>query len=165
MAYKFFLPFARVKGGHNVKHEYLFPLEETCPGSHMYDPDLCIVSTSLLSRPERLNKFQNTVPFDLALVDEAHYARRKNPGKGLRRAPRYVHLFTAVRDNLGPKTKSLWLVTATPMQLNWIEMFDLVYLSRRVAHFQRDPTLTWAYYKALSRLVRNERIDKQSGSC
>jgi superfamily II DNA or RNA helicase len=159
MGSKFFLPFALVKGGSNLKHDYIFPFEKTRSGSRMYDPDLCIVSTGLLSRTQRLEELQNSMPFDLALVDEAHYARRKTPGNGERTYPQFGQLFKAIRDRLIPRTKSLWMATATPMQLDWIEVFDLIYLTRRVAHFQKDPTLTWAYYNALGKLVRDRQID------
>lgn len=159
MASKFFLPFALVKGGSNLKHDYIFPFEKTSSGSRMYDPDLCIVSTALLSRTQRLGELQNSIPFDLALVDEAHYARRKTPGNGERTAPRFGQLFTAIRDTLNQRTKCLWMATATPMQLDWIEVFDLIYLTGRVAHFHQDPTLTWAYYIALGKLVRDRHID------
>jgi SNF2 family DNA or RNA helicase len=72
MASKFFLPFALVKGGSNLKHDYIFPFEKNRSGLRMYDPDLCIVSTGLLSRTQRLEELQNSMPFDLSLVDEAH---------------------------------------------------------------------------------------------
>lgn len=158
MATKFFLPFARVKGGAGVKHSYIFPDDETRTGNGLYDPNLCIVSTGLMGRSQRLAALEHARPFDLALVDEAHYARRKNPGNGERSAPRFGNLYTAIRDRLAPRTKCLWLATATPMQLDWIEVFDLIYLTGRVAHFQQDPTLAWAYYNALGNLVRDEEM-------
>ena len=159
MAYKFLLPFALVKGGSSVKHDYLYPVEENRIGFRMYDPDLCIVSTGLMSRIQRLKELEKTMPFDLALVDEAHYARRKSPGNGERTAARFGQLFTAIRDHLSSRTKCLWLATATPMQLDWIEVFDLLYLVGRVAHFQQDPTFTWAYYSALGKLVQHQQMD------
>ena len=45
------------------------------------------------------------------------------------------------------------MATATPMQLDWIETFDLLRLSRRAGAFRLDPSLTWAYYEALGTLV------------
>ena len=159
MATKFFLPFARVRGGAALRHEYIYPTETILPASGMYDPDLCIVSTGLMSRKQRLEAFKKTSPFDIALVDEAHYARRQNPAKGERSAPRYGHLYRTIRDRLGPLSKSLWLATATPMQLDWIEVFDLIALTRRIAHFQEDPTLTWAYYRILGKLIHRQDPD------
>ncbi|MCF7668414.1 MAG: DEAD/DEAH box helicase family protein [Verrucomicrobia bacterium] len=158
MASKFFLPFARVKSDGAIKHEYIFPLEESQSGLKMYEPDLCIVSTGLLSRKQRVPEIKAAEPFDIALVDEAHYARRKDAKNGQRSAPKYSHLFIAIRDHLKLKSKSLWLATATPMQLDWIEVFDLIHLTSRIAQFQEDPTITWSYYIILGKLIRNQHI-------
>ncbi len=153
MAAKCFLPFARVLGGSQVRHEYIFPYLRTDTGNGLYAPDLTIVSTGLLSRQQRQDELFRTEKFDLALVDEAHYARRKNPKNGERSAPKYGLLFHTIADSLSRKTRALWLATATPMQLDWIEVFDLIYLTDRVAHFQHDPSLTWAYYQTLGKLT------------
>jgi len=158
MASKFFLPFARLVSGTPVKYETLFPFEKTEYPPGLYDPDLCIVSTGLLSRKERLVELQKGAPFDIALIDEAHYARRKNPSNGTRAWPRFGNLYTAIEDHLRPRTRCLWMATATPMQLDWVEVFDLLRLTGRVGPFQLDPSLTWSYYHALSALVSQQPI-------
>ncbi len=158
MATKCFLPFARVRGGNQIRAEYIFPEEKRFSGGRLYDPDLAIVSTGLLSRKQRRADLHQAETFDLALVDEAHYARRKNPRQGERSAPEYGLLFETIADHLRRRTRSLWLATATPMQLDWIEVFDLIYLTDRVAHFQHDPSLTWAYYQRLGKLVRRQQL-------
>jgi len=160
MASKFFLPFARAQGGQNVRHEYIFPHEETCPSEGIFDPGLSIVSTGLLQRKGRQNDLLSAEKFDIALVDEAHYARRKNPSgtNPLRADPRYGNLYNAIQRNLRQKTSALWLATATPMQLDWIEVFDLIQLTHRVSQFQFDPTLMGAYYESLGALVHGNSI-------
>jgi hypothetical protein len=55
---------------------------------------------------------------DIALEDEAHYARRKNPTAGSQAPPGYGYLYPAIEEALRPKARSLWLATATPMQLD-----------------------------------------------
>ena len=82
MASKFCMPFARSLTGATVKHEFIFPIAETREAKNLYQPDLCIVSTGLLSRQERQIEIQTAATFDIALIDEAHYARRKNPRNG-----------------------------------------------------------------------------------
>ena len=159
MASKFLLPFARALTGAGIRHEYLFPLEETRPGKNIYEPDLCIVSTGLLSRKERRAELRGAADFDIALVDEAHYARRKNPQNGTRTPPQFGGLYRVIRDDLRRRSKALWLATATPMQLDWIEVFDLLQLTRRVGPFLQDPSLTWSYYDALGKLVHNTNLD------
>ncbi|MDY6825284.1 MAG: helicase-related protein [Thermodesulfobacteriota bacterium] len=157
MAAKCLLGFARARGsGQQARHDYIFPEERHSMGKTLYDPDLVIVSTGLLSRQQRQADLDGAESFDLSLVDEAHYARRKNPGNGARSAPQYGRLFETIARRLNKKSRALWLATATPMQLDWIEVFDLIFLTNRIAHFQHDPSLTWAYYEALGQLVRNQ---------
>jgi hypothetical protein len=158
MASKFFLPFARLSSGTPVKYETLFPFEKTESAQGLYEPELSIVSTGLVSRKERLTELQKGAPFDIALIDEAHYARRKNPANGTRAWPRFGNLYTAIEDHLRPRTRCLWMATATPMQLDWVEVFDLIRLIGRVGPFQLDPSLTWAYYRTLTGLMGEHRI-------
>jgi len=163
MASKFFLPFARALSGQHVQHEYIFPYEDTCPSESIYDPGLCIVSTGLLQRKERQNDLKAAEKFDIALIDEAHYARRKNPTgiDVLRMDPRYGNLYQSIRDNLRNRAAALWLATATPMQLDWIEVYDLLRLTNRVSQFQNDPRLMGTYYDALGTLVHGNDINNQ----
>ena len=158
MESKFFLPFARILTGTPIRRQTLFPAEKTEYGNGLYDLDLTIISTGLLSRKERLPELQKTAPFDLVLIDEAHYARRKNPTRGTRAHPRFGNFYEAVEKHLSPKAGCLWMATATPMQLDWVEVFDLLRLTGRVGPFQLDPSLTRAYYNCLSALVREQNI-------
>jgi len=158
MAAKFFMPFARAMRGTSVKHEYLHPIEETRPAKNLFEPDLSIVSTGLLTRKERKGDILAAQEMGVALIDEAHYARRKNPRDGHRTEPNFGNLYKTIRDNLKGKTKCLWMATATPMQLDWIEVFDLVSLAGRVGAFRYDPSLMWAYYEVLGNLVRGSSI-------
>ena len=160
LASKFLLSFSRAVSGAVVRHEIIHPVKETVPAVSLFSPDLCIVSTGLVSRPARQAQLKGATPFDIVLVDEAHYARRKNPGKGARTSPQFGNLYRVMQDTLRPKTACLWMATATPMQLDWIEVFDLLALTDRVGGFQFDPSMTWAYYQALGNLVRNNDIDK-----
>jgi superfamily II DNA or RNA helicase len=156
---KFLLPFGRALGGSSPRHAYLLPYEDERTASSLYAPDLVIVSTGLLTRQERRHDLTAAQPFDITLVDEAHYARRQNPTHGTRAAPRYGHLYTTVADRLRAASRSLWLATATPMQLDPVEVADLLRLTRRVGAFQFDPSLMLAYYEALGQLVRGQEVE------
>lgn len=158
MQSKFFLPFGRALTGAAARHQYIFPFEETRSNEGLYDPDLCIVSTGLLARKGRRVELQKARAFDVVLVDEAHYARRKNPTNGTRAYPQYGHLYTVLRDQIKKKSRCLWMATATPMQLDWVEVFDLIGLTDRIGPFQLDPSLMGAYYEILGSLVRGERV-------
>ena len=89
MASKFLLPFGRALGGTPTRHAYLFPGAEERSANSVYAPDLVIVSTGLVERRERRAELDRMPPVDIALVDEAHYARRKNPTAGSQAHPEY----------------------------------------------------------------------------
>ncbi|MGQ9824900.1 MAG: helicase-related protein [Desulfotomaculales bacterium] len=152
MASKLLLPFGRARTIPETSHEYILPCAENRPAGSIYDPDLVIVSTGLLARRERLAALTCAQPFDIALIDEAHAARRRNPSGGPEAHPDFGHLYTAIRDYLRGHSRSLWLATATPMQINPVEVCDLLALTNRVGAFQFDPSLTLQYYEILARL-------------
>ena len=133
---KFYLPFARALNGAQPRHEVIHPTERQFPSKSVFAPDLAIVSTGLVRRKER-RKELTSHDWDIALVDEAHYAGRKNATNGTTVQPRYGELYRAVAEGLRPNTKALWLATATPMQLDPIEVYDLFQLTRRVGNLRR----------------------------
>ena len=155
MASKFLLPFGCALSGPVMRHHYAFPFEEDQPAHSLYAPNLVIISTGLLARSERLYDLDTAPGFDIALVDEAHYARRQNPVRGTKVSPQYGNLYRTIREHLTAKTACLWLATATPMQLDVVEVADLLQLTDRVGAFQFDPTLTQQYYDILGTLVRH----------
>ncbi len=112
LAFKFFLPFARSRGDSRPGHDFLLPEEASTKNDDLFEPDLNIVSTGLLVRKEHKAVLERPAPFDLALLDEAHYARRSNPTHGLRAEPRFNNLFRLVEETLKPKTNALYLATA-----------------------------------------------------
>ena len=154
---KFYLPFARALNGAQPRHEAIHPTERQFPSKSVFAPDLAIVSTGLVRRKER-RKELTSHDWDIALVDEAHYAGRKNATNGTTVQPRYGELYRAVAEGLRPNTKALWLATATPMQLDPIEVYDLFQLTRRVGPFLQDPSLTAAYYEVQGRIQRGEQV-------
>jgi superfamily II DNA or RNA helicase len=160
LASKFLLRFARAVTGAQTRHEYLHPTSEQVPAKYVFAPDQVIVSTGLVRRKDRQREL-SAQAWDIALVDEAHYARRSNSTAGTVVQPKYGDLYRAVSESLRPKVRSLWLATATPMQLDPIEVFDLFRLMRRVGPFQEDPTLTQAYYEVQGRIQRGERVSDE----
>jgi ERCC4-related helicase len=156
MASKLLLPFARALTGTVTRHQFIFPNAEERPASSIYDPDLVIVSTGLLGRRDREGSLEAAKLFDVAVVDEAHALRRRNPAEGLEAHPDYGLLYTVVRNYLRTKSRSLWLATATPMQIHPVEVCDLLTVMNRVGAFQFDPTLTLQYYQVLGKLTHGE---------
>jgi hypothetical protein len=90
---------------------------------------------------QRSVRYDRMACVDIALVDETHYARRQNATAGSRAAPEFGYLYGVLQDGLRTRSRSLWLATATPMQLDAVEVSDLLALTRRVGSFQYDPSL------------------------
>lgn len=165
LAEKAMLSFAlsRVKPGGTGKysHSYIYPDKSQTADDSLYGPDLNIVSSGLVRLKKRQGQLNSAEDFDIVLVDEAHYARRKNPRDGASGSPNYGDLYIALHDKLRPKAKSMWLATATPMQIDPIEVYDLFRLTNRVGQFQSDPALATAYFQGLGMIVRKKQPDRQ----
>jgi SNF2 family DNA or RNA helicase len=64
-------------------------------------------------------------PWDLMVLDEAHHARRRAPGAPTEGGPnRMLRLMQRLRE----RTQGLILLTATPMQVHPVEIWDLLNL-------------------------------------
>lgn len=158
LAQKAMLPFARTVASPQVKHDYIFPYEHMNVNRDLYSPNLNIISSGLLSRKERSVALEQTQKYDIALVDEAHYARRKDPKAGTQRSPEFGQLYTAILNILRHQTKSLWMATATPMQIDPVEVYDLLKLTNRVAAYQNDPSMTLMYFSIMGKMVGGEEV-------
>lgn len=66
--------------------------------------------------------------YECIIVDEAHRARRKNLGKGKEGNSPDPNNLMAFLIDIAKKSKSMLLATATPVQINPIEAWDLLYI-------------------------------------
>ncbi len=160
MGQKFFLPFARALSGGNVQHSWLLPSVQVTQAQSLYEHPLTIVSTGLMVRAGRREDLERAHEFELTVLDEAQCARRANPTQGTAGHPHYNQLYALTEKLVRPKSRSLWLATATPMQLHEVEAADLVRLTRRAGAFLYDPSLTFCYYELLSKLRRSGTLDE-----
>ena len=146
-----------------ISHSSLQEAEEEYSDHDLYKPDFNIVSTGLISRKERQSMLEQADAADIILLDEAHYARRSNPRAGYNEEPKYGNLYRCLDNKLRKKAKSLWMATATPMQIDPIEVYDLIRLTKRIGPFAQDAYLTQAYFNMLGRLIhQNKRGNKTS---
>ncbi len=96
------------------------------------DPDkwheepIVLASSQLMRRAERAREIlEQAAPWDLVILDEAHHARRKSPGATNSRGPNaLLRLMLGLRG----KTQGLVLLTATPLQVHPVEVWDLLNL-------------------------------------
>ena len=91
--------------------------------------DHLIASSQLAKRTGRRDQVLQP-KWDLVLVDEAHHARRKEFGTRSRRPNHLLQLLGGHgrRPGLKDRTRCLYLLTATPMQVDPIEVWDLLKL-------------------------------------
>ncbi|MFM7293098.1 MAG: SNF2-related protein, partial [Planctomycetia bacterium] len=97
---------------------------ESVQGNPWSQKDLILASSHLVRRQDRAAELLAAADWDLIILDEAHHARRSSPQT---REDTPNNLLRLMRE-LKEKTKSLILLTATPMQIDTIEVFDLLSL-------------------------------------
>ncbi|MDE0055392.1 MAG: SNF2-related protein [Gammaproteobacteria bacterium] len=83
-----------------------------------------IASSQLVRRTERAEALLQAEPWDLVVLDEAHHARRRGGTTGEDRPNALLGLMRRLRD----RTEGLLLLTATPMQVDPVEVWDLLRL-------------------------------------
>ena len=85
-----------------------------------------ITSSQLMRRSERASEvLEGANPWDLVILDEAHHARRRGAGSQQEGGP---NLLLRLMRGLKERTQGLVLLTATPMQVHPIEVWDLLHL-------------------------------------
>jgi hypothetical protein len=85
--------------------------------------DIFIASSQLAKRQERHDQLRQARPWDLIMVDEAHHARRKDfLQENYYRPNRLLDLLTDPKI----RKQSILLMTATPMQVHPLEVWDLL---------------------------------------
>jgi ERCC4-related helicase len=85
---------------------------------------LILASSHLVRRSDRATELLEADDWDLIILDEAHHARRRSPQAREDTPNRLLGLMRQLRE----KSRSLLLLTATPMQIDTIEVFDLLSL-------------------------------------
>lgn len=158
MADKFYLPFVRRtnRRGSFEKIDQVSGELKVSEGL-IFDAPLEIISTGLLINRRGGHILASMPVTDLVLVDEAHKARRQSPDN---RAitPRFNKLYQELESSLYVKSRTLLLATATPMQLNRVEAFDLLKLMPSAGAVQFSEDLSEIFYQIRERLLNNESI-------
>lgn len=143
---KFALPFWWYDG---AAFHHPYDDSETRASSRPWaDHDLIIASSHLVRRADRQEPLLDGPTWDLIVLDEAHHARRRAmPGNGGgARLNRLLGLLNRLSET---KTRSLLLLTATPMQIDLIETWDLLRLLDLGGSWAVSPDKFRAYYQAL----------------
>ena len=106
-------------------HHRSGPPEQAVGRNEWTKQPIVLVSSHLMRRRERQQELIDAEDWDLLVLDEAHHARRSSPGTPQEGGPnRLLRLMQSIKH----KAKSLLLLTATPMQVHPVEMWDLLNL-------------------------------------
>ena len=107
-----------------TKGTFTDPYKQTCtPSVNPWNTqNLILASSHLVRRKERMQELLEAEQWDLVILDEAHHARRKSPQNREDTPNRLLELMKQLRA----KTSALILLSATPMQIDPIEVFDLL---------------------------------------
>jgi SNF2 family DNA or RNA helicase len=94
------------------------------PDQWHHEP-IVLASSQLMRRTDRAAELMNAEDWDLVVLDEAHHARRKSPGSASEHGTNsLLRLMRRLKD----RTRGLILLTATPMQVHPVEVWDLLSL-------------------------------------
>jgi len=120
---KFALEVPRYEDGKLLDvHDRPLPLSS---GANLWDAcDILLASSQLAKRGDRRKEVLAARPWDLLVVDEAHHARRKDFLQPAYRPNRLLGLLNDLKER--DKYAGLLLLTATPMQVHPLEVWDLL---------------------------------------
>ncbi|WP_414150645.1 phospholipase D-like domain-containing anti-phage protein [Acetobacterium carbinolicum] len=85
-----------------------------------------IISQGLITSKSEAAELLKTLKYECVILDEAHRARRKHPEKDPDKFKAQPNNLLGFLNEITFQTKSLLLATATPVQINPIEAFDLL---------------------------------------
>lgn len=100
-------------------------LEDEVARDRWTQTPLVLASSQLMRRTERQSELLNGPDWDLIVLDEAHHARRKGAGSTQEKG---ANLLLRLMQGMQAKTAALLLLTATPMQVHPVEIWDLLKL-------------------------------------
>lgn len=123
-------------------------LDLALAGANPWSQFPVMLASSHLARLRRhRDLIRNAAPWDLVLVDEAHHARRRGLG-GQDSANQLLQLLRDMRDQAA--WQAVILATATPMQMNTHEVFNLLDILGLPLRWGASPERFEAYYRQLA---------------
>ena len=114
---------------------------------------ILLASTQLARRRERRDVLLSAEPWDLVIVDEAHHARRRGLGTATPRPNLLLELLAGngERPGLVHRSRCLYLLSATPMQVHPLEAFDLLRLLGLGGRWGSDGGTFLRFFEELAR--------------
>jgi SNF2 family DNA or RNA helicase len=105
------------------------PLEKSVSRETWHQEPVVLVSSHLMRRRDRVPELlEQAEPWDLIILDEAHHARRSGGMQSGNLTDKRPNRLLSLMQSLKYRTQGLVLLTATPMQVDPIEVWDLLQL-------------------------------------
>ena len=119
-----------------------------------------IASSHLVRRADRQKELLEAAePWDLVILDEAHHARRRGAGSASESGPNaMLRLMRGMKE----RTQGLVLLTATPMQVHPVEVFDLLSLLGLPPEWNQQAFLRF-FDEVLQDSPNHEAFDRLAG--
>jgi superfamily II DNA or RNA helicase len=115
-----------VNNGWEDEREVFHPAPDGVDGLRKCPRRLGIVSTGLIKRSSEARELLASLPWECVILDEAHHARRSNRGPAHRNEAASPNNLLKFLWAVAGQTRSLLLATATPVQMDPIEAYDLL---------------------------------------
>lgn len=106
---------SQILKGHNEQH---------VEGDAWWKEPFVLASSYLVRRKDRARQLLEAEHWDIIVLDEAHHARRK--GSATDKSSARPNQLLSIMQKLKEHTKGLILLTATPMQVDPVEVWDLL---------------------------------------
>lgn len=140
--------------GNRFWNVYKKPLPS--PSGNPWDAfPVLLAGSQLAKRTDRRKQIMDSQGWDLVLVDEAHHARRKDFKQPVYRPNRLLSLLQEMENQ--QKLGGLILMTATPMQVHPVEVWDLLKLLGLGARWGADEENYLRFYREIQKPY--EKID------
>ncbi len=105
---------------------------------------IVLASSFLMRRAERQRELLEAANWDLIVLDEAHHARRRGAGTAQEKGP---NALLGLMRKLKDKCRSLLFLTATPMQVHPVEIWDLLDLLGLPPEWRYDDYVFLKYFQ------------------
>ena len=106
-----------------------------------------IISQGLITGNSEVVAYLKQMSYELVIVDEAHRARRKNLGPARENESPIPNNLLGFLYEISPRTKSLLLATATPVQTYPVEAWDLLQALSLGSHTENILGNAWSNWR------------------
>ena len=122
-----------------------------------------LVSQGIITSKSEAAEHLKQLKYECVIVDESHRARRENLATGCEKEACEPNNLLRFLFEISPRTKSLLLATATPVQLNPVEAWDLLHvLAQDNEMVLGNSWSNWRNAEGALAMARGEKIFKDN---